>query len=70
MMTVEVNEETSRCVGILVELALPVWRWQIILRRADELFAGDLGQCLCQLLDAGFMSEIKLLSVRGKEVMN
>jgi hypothetical protein len=70
MMTVEVNEETSKFETVILELGLPIWRWRIIQKRAEALFDGDLGRCLSQLLDAGFKSEIKLLEICGPERRN
>lgn len=61
MMLVNVNEETLKPATVKAEISLPVWQWKIIIRRADALFQGDLGACLAQLLEVGFMNEIKLL---------
>jgi len=70
MMMVEVNQETSKLETVAVELAMPIWKWKIIVKRADALFQGDLGACLAQLLDVGFMTEIKLLGGCGPERRN
>jgi len=70
MMAVSINKETCKDVGVLVELELPIWRWQVIMHRADAMFGGNLGVCLSQLLNVGFMNEIKLLDVVGPSEMN
>ncbi|MBI4966225.1 MAG: hypothetical protein HY913_23300 [Desulfomonile tiedjei] len=61
MMLVNVNEETLKPATVNAEISLPLWQWKIIIRRAEALFRGDLGACLAQLLEVGFMNEIKLL---------
>jgi hypothetical protein len=61
MMMVEINEETCKAATVTVEITMPEWRWKILLKRADALFQGDLGECLSQILDVGFMTEIKMM---------
>jgi len=61
MMLVQINEETCKPATVKVEITMPGWRWKILLKRADALFQGDLGACLSQILDVGFMTEIRLL---------
>ena len=61
MMMVKIDEETLKPATVKAEICLPVWQWKIIIRRAEALFNGDLVACLGQLLEVGFMTEIKLL---------
>jgi len=61
MMMIEINEETCKPATVTVEITMPEWRWKILLKRADALFEGDLGECLSQILDVGFMTEIKMM---------
>lgn len=61
MMLIQVNEETCQPATVKAEISLPLWQWKIIIRRAEALFQGDLGACLAQLLEVGFMNEIRLL---------
>jgi hypothetical protein len=68
MMMVKIDEETCKPATVRAEISLPVWQWKIIIRRADALFQGDLGACLGQLLEVGFMNEIKVLAGYNNKV--
>jgi hypothetical protein len=67
MMMIKINEETRKPATVTVEITMPLWRWKILLRRADALFEGDLGQCLSQIINVGFMTEIKMLGALKKD---
>lgn len=66
MMMVEINEETSRFEDKVVTFSLPLWKWKIIEHRAEALHQADMGACLSQIFDVGFMTEIKMLGAVKK----